>query len=65
MSLVKHLFITFALLLGFLDLALAEMKITFIDAGQADAAVVQIDQVSGEPFTILVDVTLPPKTSPS
>ena len=55
MSLVKHLFITFALLLGFLDLALAEMKITFIDAGQADAAVVQIDQVSGEPFTILVD----------
>lgn len=35
--------------------ALAEMTITFIDAGQADAAVVQIDQASGEPFTIVVD----------
>ncbi len=34
---------------------LAEMRITFIDAGQADAAVVQIMQPSAEPFTILVD----------
>ncbi len=32
---------------------LAEMTVTFIDAGQADAAVVQIDQVSGERFTIV------------
>jgi glyoxylase-like metal-dependent hydrolase (beta-lactamase superfamily II) len=31
------------------------MKITFIDARQADAAVIQIDQDSGEPFTIVVD----------
>ena len=35
--------------------ALADMRITFIDAGQADVAVIQIDQVSGEQFTILVD----------
>jgi len=35
--------------------ALAEMRIIFIDAGQADAAVIQIDQASGEPFTIVVD----------
>ena len=55
MSTAKHLTITFALLWGFLNLALAEMTITFIDAGQADSAVVQIDQNSGEPFTILVD----------
>lgn len=34
---------------------LAQMRITFIDAGQADAAVVQIMQPGGEPFTILVD----------
>ena len=34
---------------------LAEMTVTFIDAGQADAAVVQIGQDSGEPFTIVVD----------
>ncbi len=35
--------------------SLAEMKITFIDAGQADAAVIQIMQAEREPFTILVD----------
>ena len=35
--------------------ALAEMRITFIDAGPADAAVVQIEQATGEPYTILVD----------
>ncbi len=35
--------------------AFADMKITFIDARQADAAVIQIDQDSGEPFTIVVD----------
>ena len=33
----------------------ADMRITFIDAGQADAALIQIDQDSGEPFTIVVD----------
>ena len=33
----------------------ADMKITFIDARQADAIVIQIDQVSGEPFTIIID----------
>ncbi len=55
MSPVKCLAITVTLLLAFLDLALAEMKNTFIDAGQADAAVVQITRDSGEPFTILVD----------
>jgi len=55
MSPAKCLAITVTLLLGFLNLTLAEMKITFIDAGQADAAVIQIDQDSGEPFTILVD----------
>ena len=33
----------------------ADMKITFIDARQADAALIQIDQGSGEPFTIIVD----------
>jgi len=31
------------------------MRITFIDAGQADASVTQIEQPSGEPFTIVVD----------
>ena len=36
-------------------LSLADMRITFIDAGQADAALIQIDQNSGEPFTIIVD----------
>ncbi len=35
--------------------ALADMKITFIDARQADAAVIQIDQDSGEAFRIVVD----------
>jgi competence protein ComEC len=35
--------------------ALAEMRITFIDAGQADASVVQIVQAAGEPYTIVVD----------
>ncbi len=35
--------------------SLADMRITFIDAGQADAALVQIDQPTGEPFTIVVD----------
>lgn len=35
--------------------AIADMKITFIDAGQADAALIQIDQDTGEPFTIIVD----------
>ena len=35
--------------------SLAEMRITFIDAGQADASVIQIMQTAGEPFTILVD----------
>ncbi len=35
--------------------AFADMKITFIDARQADATVIQIDQDSGEPFTIVVD----------
>ena len=39
----------------FSSVALAEMKSTFIDAGQADAAVVQIEQATGEPYTILVD----------
>ena len=34
--------------------SLADMRITFIDAGQADAALIQIDQDSGEPFTIVV-----------
>ena len=44
------------LLLAFLPLvAFADMKITFIDARQADAAVIQIDQDSGEAFTIVVD----------
>jgi len=33
----------------------ADMRITFIDAGQADAALIQVDQPSGEPFTIIVD----------
>lgn len=33
----------------------AEMRITFIDAGQADAALIQIGQGAGEPFTIIVD----------
>jgi hypothetical protein len=43
-------------LVAFLPLvALADMKITFIDARQADAAVIQIDQDSGKPFTIVVD----------
>ena len=32
-----------------------DMRITFIDAGQADAALIQIDQCAGEPFTIIVD----------
>jgi len=31
------------------------MRITFIDAGQADAALIQIAQDSDEPFTIVVD----------
>ncbi|MBI1974312.1 MAG: hypothetical protein HYS51_00410 [Candidatus Zambryskibacteria bacterium] len=34
--------------------ATAEMKVTFLDVGQGDAAVVQISQ-QGEPFTILID----------
>lgn len=33
----------------------ADMRITFFDAGQADAALIQIDQTSGEPLTIVVD----------
>ncbi len=53
MSPVKCLAITVTLLLAFLDLALAEMKNTFIDAGQADAAVVQISDGS-KTFSILV-----------
>ncbi len=45
-----------ALVIGLLcSSSLAEMRITFIDAGQADAALIQIDQISGEPFTIVVD----------
>jgi beta-lactamase superfamily II metal-dependent hydrolase len=34
---------------------LAEAKITFIDVGQGDSAVIQIAQPVGEPFTIIVD----------
>ena len=37
------------------SIVMGDMNITFIDAGQADAAVIQIDQDSGEPFTIIVD----------
>ncbi len=44
-----------ALTIGVCSSSLAEMRITFIDAGQADAALIQIDQASGEPFTIVVD----------
>ncbi len=33
----------------------AEVKITFLDVGDGDAAVVQIAQPKGEPFTIIVD----------
>jgi hypothetical protein len=35
--------------------AFAHTTITFLEAGQADAAVVQIEQDAGEPFTIIVD----------
>lgn len=42
-------------LAAFASTALADMRITFIDAGQADASVVQIEQDSGEPFTIVID----------
>lgn len=53
--LMKGLGLTF-LGIGFVSpSSFADMKITFIDAGQADAALVQIDQDSGEPFTIVVD----------
>ena len=55
MSLFKKLSLLIAFLWAAQSLCLAEMKITFIDAGQADAALIQIDQTSGEPFTILVD----------
>ena len=34
---------------------LASLKMTCLDAGQSDAAVIQIRQTSGEPFTIVVD----------
>jgi len=33
----------------------AEAKITFLDVGQGDSAVIQIAQPVGEPFTIIVD----------
>jgi competence protein ComEC len=34
---------------------LAQAKITFLDVGQGDSAVIQIHQPVGEPFTIIVD----------
>lgn len=33
----------------------AEVKITFLDVGQGDSTVIQIAQLVGEPFTIIVD----------
>ena len=33
----------------------ADVKITFLDVGQGDSAVIQITQPTGEPFTIIVD----------
>ena len=44
-----------AILICATTIAIADMKITFIDARQADATLIQIDQDSGEPFTIVVD----------
>jgi len=34
---------------------LGAVKITFLDSGQSDAAVIQIGRTAGEPFTIIVD----------
>jgi competence protein ComEC len=47
--------VTLAVFLCLSSVAFADAKITFLDAGQADAAVIQIDQAAGEPFTIIVD----------
>ena len=53
-SMIRRTFTAFGI--GLLcSSSLAQMRITFIDAGQADAALIQIAQASDEPFTIVVD----------
>ncbi|MBI4454765.1 MAG: MBL fold metallo-hydrolase [Acidobacteria bacterium] len=41
--------------ISWISLALGDARITFLDAGQSDSAVIQISQPHGEPFTIIVD----------